>query len=309
MRIACIVPTYNGESELARLLTSLKDQTVAYDLYVVDSGSLDRTRSVAVEFNASLLTIAKSEFNHGGTRQLMADRCKQYDALVFLTQDAYLERPDALSRIVAPFSDEQVGAVCGRQLPHKDATPIAQHAREFNYPVIVETRCLRDVARLGLKAAFLSNSFAAYRPAALQSVGGFPVHVIFGEDMYVAAKLLLSGWKVAYAGNARCRHSHNYSIREEFERYFDMGVFHAREPWIRQSFGGAGSEGMRFVLSELQFLGFRRVLWWPNAIVRNAAKLAAYKLGQRERVLRRSWKRKLGMLKRYWDGPYADPRT
>jgi rhamnosyltransferase len=151
----------------------------------------------------------------------------------------------------------------------------------------------------------MSNSFAAYRASALQAVGGFPVHVIFAEDMFVAARMLLSGWKVAYAGSAQCRHSHNYSFLEEFRRYFDMGVFHAREPWIRQAFGGAGGEGIRYVKSELKFLGAAHFFQWPGAILRNAVKLLAYKLGQKETRLPVALKRKLGMHRRYWNGPYA----
>jgi rhamnosyltransferase len=84
-----------------------------------------------------------------------------------------------------------------------------------------------------------------------------------------------------------------------------MGVFHAREPWIRRHFGGAGGEGMRFVKSELRFLGLRRLHIWPSAILRNAVKLLAYKLGQQDAKLPIGLKRKLGMYKRYWDGPFS----
>ena len=112
-------------------------------------------------------------------------------------------------------------------------------------------------------------------------------------------------WWVAYAGNVQCRHSHNYSIAEEFERYFDMGVFHAREPWIRQTFGGAGGEGLRYVKSELKFLGLRHWYLWPSALLRNAVKLLGYKLGQQEAKLPVKLKRRLSMYKRYWDGPFA----
>jgi rhamnosyltransferase len=151
----------------------------------------------------------------------------------------------------------------------------------------------------------MSNSFAAYRGDALRAAGGFPLHVIFAEDMYATAKMLMVGWKVVYAGNAQCRHSHNYTIVEEFERYFDMGVFHAREPWIRQEFGGAGGEGMRYVISELKFLGLRQLHLWPASFMRNAVKLLGYKLGQQEAKLPIGLKQKLGMYKRYWNGPFA----
>ncbi|PRD68578.1 rhamnosyltransferase [Malikia spinosa] len=304
-RIACVVPTYNGRRDLARLLDSLEGQTAEFDTFIVDSSSKDGTLELARERVSNVTVIPSGEFNHGGTRQLMIDRNPGYDIYVYLTQDACLAEKTAIEQLVKPFSDPRVGAVCGRQLPHLDATPLAQHARLFNYPDGIQVKVMADAPSLGIKTAFMSNSFAAYRSAALKAAGGFPVHVIFAEDMYATAKMLMQGWKVAYAGDAQCRHSHNYTLMEEFKRYFDMGVFHAREPWIRENFGGAGGEGLRYVKSELSFLGLGRFYLWPSAMVRNAVKLAGYKLGQKDARLPIHWKRKLGMYRRYWDGPFA----
>jgi len=306
MRIACIVPTYNGRNDLGRLLDSLEQQRASFDLFIVDSSSSDGTNELACSRVNNVLTIPSSQFNHGGTRQMMVNRNPGYDIYVFLTQDAYLEESDAIENLVAAFEDSKVAAVCGRQLPHKNASPLAEHARLFNYPATSLVKSFDDAPAMGIKTAFMSNSFAAYRGAALLEVGGFPEHMIFAEDMYVAAKMLLAGWKVAYAGNAGCRHSHNYTLREEFCRYFDMGVFHAREPWIRERFGGAGGEGLRYVKSELAFLGLSRLHLWPSAIFRNAVKLLGYKLGQKEQGMSLALKKKMGMYKRYWDSPYAE---
>ncbi|MEY5100894.1 MAG: hypothetical protein RJA36_3613 [Pseudomonadota bacterium] len=304
-RIACIIPTYNGCKDLSRLLDSLDGQTAKFDTFVVDSSSKDGTQELARARVGNVTVIPSAEFNHGGTRQLMVDKNPDYDIYVYLTQDACLANKEAIDRIVEPFSDPSVGAVCGRQLPHLDATPLAEHARLFNYPESVQIKGMTDVPSLGIKTAFISNSFAAYRSSALNAVGGFPMHVIFAEDMYAVAKMLMAGWKLAYAGNAQCRHSHNYTLMEEFRRYFDMGIFHAREPWIRENFGGAGGEGLRYVKSELSFLGLKRIYMWPGAIVRNVVKLVGYKLGQQDARLPIAWKRKLGMYRRYWDGPFA----
>lgn len=305
-RVACIIPTYNGERGLLRLLESLYMQTASFNIFIVDSGSTDGTVELARSKCANVFSILSNEFNHGGTRQLMVQRNSSYDVYVFLTQDAYLEDPKAIEKIVAPFSDSSVGAVCGRQLALLNATPLAKHARHFNYPEQSQIKSLEDAPKLGIKTPFMSNSFSAYRGKALLEVSGFPEHVILSEDMYVAAKMLMAGWKVAYASDARCRHSHNYTLAEEFRRYFDQGVFHSREAWIRQSFGGAGGEGLRFVKSELGFLGLSRLHMWPAAILRNACKLLAYKLGQKEQKLPNGLKKKLSMHKRYWDSPFAE---
>ncbi|TLU87943.1 MAG: glycosyltransferase [Chlorobium sp.] len=304
-RCACIIPTYNGRADLVRLLDSLESQTEQFAVFVVDSSSTDGSQELAKKRVNKVIIIPADDFNHGGTRQLVVDKNPGYDIYVFLTQDTCLADNGAIKQILEPFADPEVGAVCGRQLPHLDATPLAQHARMFNYPDGVWIKTMDDVASFGIKAAFMSNSFAAYRGKTLRAVGGFPTHVIFAEDMYVAAKMLMGGWKVAYAGNAQCRHSHNYTAMDEFRRYFDIGVFHDRESWIRENFGGAGGEGMRFVKSELKFLGLRRILLWPAAIVRNVVKLVGYKLGQQESMLPIRIKRKLGMHRSYWDSPFA----
>lgn len=123
LKVACIIPTYNGRHELERLLDSLGRQSAEFDTFIVDSSSRDGTFELAGSRCKNVLRIDSKDFNHGGTRQLMVERNPGYDVCVFMTQDAYLEDPDALAAIVRPFSDPQVGAVCGRQLPHLGPCP------------------------------------------------------------------------------------------------------------------------------------------------------------------------------------------
>lgn len=305
IKIACVIPTFNGKEELKRCLDSLSSQLADHDVLIVDSSSTDGTAELGEKCANQFVVTTAKDFNHGGTRQMMVEKFNPYDVYVFLTQDAYLESENSIAQVLTFFADEQVGAVCGRQIPHHGAKAFETHARLFNYPTDIKVKSRNDIVDLGIKVPFVSNSFTAYRRAALVEAGGFPSNVILSEDMYVAAKMVLRGWKVVYAGNAECRHSHNYTIAQEFRRYFDIGVFHARESWIRENFGGAGGEGLRYVKSELKFLGLCRFYLWPSSLVRNACKLIAYKLGQLERFLPVGLKRKLSMHRRYWDGPYA----
>jgi rhamnosyltransferase len=193
-----------------------------------------------------------------------------------------------------------VACAYGRQLPHADASPVAAHARLFNYPDVSRSVSLADKSHLGLKACFMSNSFAAYRVADFQAVGGFPSSVILGEDMSVAARLLMAGKRVAYVAGACVHHSHNYTALQEFRRYFDTGVFHARSPWLLQTFGSAGGEGLRFVRSELAYLWRHAPVWIPSALVRTAAKLAGYRMGRLEAMWPLWFKRWCSMHKGFW---------
>lgn len=299
-KIACIIPTYFGRNLVSRLLDSLENQTVAFDTYIVDSSSEDGILELAINRRINITVIPKKDFDHGGTRQMMVNKFSGYDFYVFITQDAYMVDESSIEKIIAPFKISGVGAVYGRQLPHLNANLLAKHARFFNYGDSEDLRNISDIPRLGLKTAFMSNSFAVYRDEALKSIGGFPSNIIFAEDMFVAAKMLLAGWGIFYAANAECRHSHNYSLLNEFKRYFDMGVFYSRETWLANSFGGATGDGLKYCISELTFLGLHRIYLWPRSIIGNALKFIGYKMGQQEVYIPIILKRRLSMHSHYW---------
>ncbi len=223
------------------------------------------------------------------------------DVIVFLTQDATLASPDALKQLLAAFSDPRVGAAYGRQLPRPGAHAIEAHARLFNYTGHREVKTLDDIPRLGMKTVFISNSFAAYRRTALEECSGFPRHVISTEDTYCAARMVLKDWKVAYCPEATVYHSHGFSFRQEFRRYFDIGVFYSREGWIHDKFGRAEGEGFRFVRSEMRYLWKHRKRAIGSAVVRTALKLAGYKLGSYEQRLPRNLRRFLSCNRTFWD--------
>ena len=43
--------------------------------------------------------------------------------------------------------------------------------------------------------------------------------------MFLAVKLMLNGYKIAYQPETVVYHSHNYPLSILFKRYFDIGVF------------------------------------------------------------------------------------
>ena len=252
-RVALVVPTFEAGATWPAFTQAVQGQVgVDMTVWVVDSNSKDGTLGQAQSCAWNTLSLGERAFNHGGTRQWAIERIEaDVEFVVLMTQDALLATPDALCHLLKPFADESVGAVYGRQLPHADATLLAAQARFFNYPNSSFVNTFEDRARLGLKAAFCSNSFAAYRLTHFKAVGGFPKHVIMGEDMWVAARMLMAGFKVAYASEALVYHSHNHSFKEEFQRYFDTGVFHAQAPWLLENFGSVKSEGLKMLKAQL----------------------------------------------------------
>jgi rhamnosyltransferase len=301
--IAVIIPTYNASKYLSKLFKILRQQTVNInEIIIIDSSSTDNTVDIAKTYGAEIVIISKDEFDHGGTRT-KAGKISKGDILIYLTQDALPYDEHTIENIVKPFqNDEKIGAAFGRQLPYPDATPFAKHLRLFNYPDKSYLRSIEDKEKYGLKACFCSNSFAAYRRAALEEIEWFKDNLIFGEDACAGAKLLLAGYKIAYMAEAKVYHSHNYTIVQELKRYFDLGVFHKSEHWLLEEFGRAEGEGKKYLKSELSFLfGKHKLYLLPEFIIRNGMKFLGYKLGKNFDKLPTSLTRYLSMNKNYWN--------
>jgi rhamnosyltransferase len=300
-RVALIIPTHNASQHWQALHEGIRNQSLKlHEVIVIDSSSKDQTVLDAQRAGFTVIQIDSRDFNHGGTRQLAAVHASQADILIYLTQDAIPRGSDAFKNIVAVFADPVVGGAYGRQLPRESAGAIESHARHFNYPAVSNVRAWDSRQILGFKSIFFSNSFGAYRRDALASVGGFSSDVIFGEDTVVVAKLHRAGWKTTYVADATVEHSHAFSIPEEFGRYFDIGVLHAREPWLIEEFGTASGEGRRFVLSELHYLLRHNPFLIPSAMLRTLIKYVGYKTGKLEKKFTPRIKSRLGLNKAYW---------
>src|SRR5215475_2730683 len=87
--VTVAIPVLNGAEYLDEVLGAVRSQDVEreVELLVVDSGSTDGSLEIAERHAARVHEIPKSEFSHGGTRNLMM-RLAQGEHVAFLTQDA-----------------------------------------------------------------------------------------------------------------------------------------------------------------------------------------------------------------------------
>ena len=280
-KVAIVIPTCNAGREFASLLTEIAQQSLPIaGKLVIDSSSTDGTADVAGKHGWQVRSIPRAEFSHGGTRQMAVELLPEdIEIVVFLTQDVRLPDRHSLEKLVGSFEDLQVAAAYGRQLPHEGASIYAAVDREFNYPAVSRIKSMADSKELGIKTAFLSDSFAAYRVQDLRKAGGFP-KINICEDMYVAGKMLLAGKHIAYVAEAKARHSHEPKLKDMWNRYRAMGRFQQQNPWIRASFGSAGGEGMKLLRYQIgRVHGEKGVLGIAKSISMDLFRVFAYKLG------------------------------
>ena len=222
MSISVIIPTLNAEKDLPSLLRALQSQTLQpAEILIADSESADGTVRIAEgaagDLPVRILPVKRAEFDHGKTRDWALWESTG-DTVVFLTQDAVPADEHFLENLVRPLAEEKVAVVTGRQLPKADATPMEKLIRTFNYPAESHIRSEADVQKMGIKTFFCSDVCAAYNRKIYEELDGFVYPLKTNEDMFFAARAIRSGYRVAYAAEARVLHSHNFSLKEQYER-------------------------------------------------------------------------------------------
>ena len=80
-------------------------------------------------------------------------------------------------------------------------------------------------------AFFASDAFSAYyRPVFLELCGYDDIHMMMNEDMYYAKKVIDRGFKKAYVATAVVEHSHKYTLKQLYRRYYATGKWFAEHP-------------------------------------------------------------------------------
>jgi len=301
MKVSVIIPTRNGGRFLGPLFKTLREQTFRPDqILVVDCSSDDDTSIICKAFGADLIQIDAKTFDHGGTRNFAASKAIG-DIMVFMTQDALFENNECLKNLISPLRDPVVAASYGRQIPKEDANPVEVFARSFNYPPTEVIKGIDDLPKLGVKTFFFSNACSAINKRPYEEIGGFPERTIMNEDMFLAARLIMKGYKIAYQPNAIVYHSHNYPLTTQFRRYFDIGVFFGTNRWIKDV-ARSEREGIRYLKEEIRFLTANEQKGWiPYALADTTIRFLGYKAGLLEKGLPSKIKKLTSNNRNFWE--------
>lgn len=284
--ISVVIPTLNAQKYIEKLIDKLKAQKLEQELeiIIIDSASDDKTVQIARDAGARVLEINRDEFDHGGTRNL-GWRSANGDIICFMTQDALPVDDLYLTNLIQGFEDNDVVMISGRQVPKSDANYVERLTRAFNYPAISNVRSQKDIESMGIKAYFFSDVCAAYRRSFLEETGGFDSPIISNEDMLLAAKALQAGYRVRYEAKAEVYHSHNFSLRYQYCRNFDVAVFMEMYKDIVKGDGTTG-EGIRMVLyTEKELFLHLHFVSMFRCVFESAAKFLGNRAGRRYRSL------------------------
>jgi rhamnosyltransferase len=230
-KVSVAIPTLDGMDYLPNLMHSLETQVdVELEIIIFDSESTDGTWEFVSQLpNVKSHTVKRSEFSHGGTRQLMAETAT-CDVVLYLTQDATPvgELWAFTHYYLHTFYGLNVGAVLGAQRPRPNAhAAIAQRIirtfDELGANTGITLFSNNEVIRRlygSQPLAFLSDVNASYKRSLL--IGEVPFrNVPYAEDQFMARDLLSNNYEILFAPLADVFHSNDIPLRKYSKRIFD----------------------------------------------------------------------------------------
>ena len=120
------------------------------------------------------------------------------------------------------------------------------------------------------KDVFFSNvSGAARRDLLLRHP--FDEELIMSEDQQFARDILQAGYRIVYNPESAVLHSHNYTLRVVFKRYFDS-VYSLTQLFSQHDLSESASMGVNYLLHETRHMLRHHPLWFPYYILYTAAK-------------------------------------
>ena len=153
-----------------------------------------------------------------------------------------------------------------------------------------------------METTLFSNANSAIRRSVLERFP-FAEDIIMSEDQEWSQRVLLAGHALVYEPRAAVRHSHPYTVRQAFRRFFDSGVSAERAylAGARPSEDVLRRQALRYAREEVAWLvRTGQARWLPYAAVYELAKFAGLQLGARHRRLPRGVKRLLSAVPAYW---------
>lgn len=183
-----------------------------WEVIIVSDGSTDSTDSILSEFGNTHQRIhIKSYQPRAGKAHALnvGESIASGDVLIFSDANVMLE-PEAPAKLLLPFSDPEVGAVCGKVLVQgKGEDEIAGESLYMRFEGAIQRAEARFWSMVGIDGALFALRRELYRPLDPKTVL---------DDFALSMEAPLAGQRIVYAEDAKAIEEVEISTADEFMR-------------------------------------------------------------------------------------------
>ena len=251
--INVVSPVYKNLEQIKNLYTAIKNQKEVNITKIVFSLTLSSKEvdqeiiSFMEEKGISYFTVTQEEFSHSLTREKAIREYCDSEIVVLCSQDIKITDEYALKKLTDALNDEVV-YVYGRQTCNNHS--IEKYIRKKNYPKEGYVVSKADIDKLQIMAFFSSDAFSALDRNVFIKLNGYQgFNVMMGEDMLYSKFILDNGYKKAYVAEAIVEHSHKYTLKQLYNRYYETGKFHKEVGFFKNY--KTNDSGLKLALSVL----------------------------------------------------------
>jgi len=228
--IVVVIRTFNGEKYLPSLLDAINSQPLDdLETIVVDSGSLDRTREIAIQKANKLMRIQSYDFTFGHSLNVgIRNASGKY--IVIVSAHTLPVDSEWLAKLIEPLHDSQTAMVYGRQLGGEASkfSEIQDMRRTFG-----SNRKVMQPPKF-----FANNAISAIRKDLWQQ-HPFDESLPGLEDIEWAKYWMERNYQVLYEPAAALYHIHEESWPQVRRRYFReaiaarwIGIKNLKHVWL-----------------------------------------------------------------------------
>jgi rhamnosyltransferase len=246
------------------------------EIVCADAGSTDATRHIVAQFPlARLVDVAEPSASGTWNRAVEA---ATGDVIVFLGQDAVPASGDWLGHLTAPFTDESVAGVYGRQEATLESDPLSAFRLAQRFCRETHWRRLRVGDPIRYKSLPFLIDNAAIRRSVWRGIR-FNERLPIGADRVWARQAILASCTVAYAPDALVLRKRRSSLKAAYQQAMLTG-------FVDQHFGDDGGtlwpDSRHFSKRAAWYL-LKGFAWGqlPYLAIEDAVERYGYRLGRR----------------------------
>lgn len=240
MKVDIICPLYNAENYIISLHESLlrQEEVTINEIKYILTESKDDTENILKKNKYNYKKILKKDFSHSLVRENAAFESNA-DIVVFISQDVVIEDSKWLKNLISPIENKEASASYSRQITKYNN--IEKYTRIKNYPNESKIKSKEDIPHLGLNTFFFSDASSAVDLKIFKKLNGYDnKNLPINEDMYLAYKLIMNGYKIKYCADSIVYHSHKFTLKELYDRYKLTGKFMKENSYL-DKFGTTSS--------------------------------------------------------------------